>query len=725
MTSAAVAPAKRWARARTPTVLQMEAVECGAAALGIVLGHFGRHVPLEALRIECGVSRDGSKTGNLLRVARKFGLEAKAYKMEVEGVRATEPPLIAFWNFNHFLVVEGFGRNKVYLNDPSCGPRTVTSEEFDRSFTGVVLGFRPGPGFTPGGERESLTAALRGRLRGSRIALAFVIATGLALIGPGLLVPTLGRVLVDEVLVGGAALWAPAILLSLALTAVLRGALVALQKRYLGRLETRLALSMASRFMWHVLRLPVEFFTQRYAGDVTMRVLLNDQIARLLSGELATNVLHLFTIAFYAVILILYDRALGAFCIAVAAVNMILLYRVARRRADQNLALQLDIARLHSTAIGGLLTIETIKATGGEPEFFARWSGFQARVVNGQQRFGESTAMLAAAPPLLSALATIATLGFGALRVMDGQLSMGFLVAFQSLMASFLLPVNELVRLASNLQEAHSGLRRLDDVLRYRLDDAWAGAPGGDDAPGERLGGRLELRGVSFGHNRLEPPLIDGFDLALRPGSRVALVGGSGSGKSTIARLVAGLYRPWSGDIWFDGRPRSAVPRAVQAQGMAMVDQEIFLFEGSVRDNLTLWDATIPEAQIVEAARDAEIHDDIAARPGGYDHIVEEGGRNFSGGQRQRLEIARALVTRPAILVLDEATSALDPHTEAVIDANLRRRGCTCLIVAHRLSTIRDCDEIVVLERGRVVERGRHEDLLCAGGAYARLIGTT
>ncbi|HEU4730737.1 MAG TPA: NHLP family bacteriocin export ABC transporter peptidase/permease/ATPase subunit, partial [Kofleriaceae bacterium] len=707
----------------------MEAVECGAAALGIVLGHFGRYVPLELLRIECGVSRDGSKTGNVLRVARKFGLEAKAYKMEVEGIRASEPPLIVFWNFNHFLVVEGFGRNKVHLNDPSTGPRTVSLEEFDRSFTGVVLSFRPGPNFTPGGERESLAASLGGRLRGSRIAFTFVVATGIALIGPGLLVPTLGRVLVDEVLVGGAVLWAPAILLSLALTAVLRGALVALQKRYLGRLETRLALSMASRFMWHVLRLPVEFFTQRYAGDVTQRVLLNDQVARLLSGDLAANVLNLFTIAFYAAILILYDRVLGLFCVAVAVINMILLYRVARRRADQNLALQLDIARLHSTGIGGLQTIETIKATGSEAEFFARWTGFQAKVINGQQRFGQATVMLAAAPPLLSSLATIATLGLGALRVMDGQLSMGLLVAFQSLMASFLLPVNELVRLASTLQEAHSGLRRLDDALRYRLDDAWAGEPAlaapadelaasderatddraaddraaddraGGDATGARLGGLVELRGVTFGYNRLEPPLIEGFDLTLRPGSRVALVGGSGSGKSTIARLVAGLYRPWSGEIRFDGQPRSAVPRAVQAQGMAMVDQEIFLFEGSVRDNLTLWDATLPEAQILEAARDAEIHDDIAARPGGYDHIVEEGGRNFSGGQRQRLEIARALVTRPAILVLDEATSALDTETERAVQQafDMLAEGRTTITIAHRLSTVRAADQIVVL----------------------------
>jgi NHLM bacteriocin system ABC transporter peptidase/ATP-binding protein len=729
---------------RTPTVLQMEAVECGAAALGIILGYHGRHVALEKLRAECGVSRDGSKASNLVKVARGYGLEARVFRMELAGIQATPPPLVVFWDFRHFLVVEGFGRDCAYVNDPATGPRRVSLEEFDRAFTGLALAFTPGPEFRRGGERPSVPRALARRLSGTRTAFVFVLLAGLGLIGPGLLVPTLGRVFVDEVLVGGAVLWGPAILLSLALTAVLRGVLTALQKRYLGRLETRLALTSASAFLGHVLRLPMEFFTQRYAGDVSRRVMLNDVVARLLAGQLATNLLGLVALTFYAALMIAYDALLGLLCVAVATLNLLLLYRVTRLRADQSLALQSDLGRLHATAIGGLQTIETLKATGGEAEFFERFAGVQARVMNGQQRLGTTGVLLGAVPPLLSALSAITVLGVGALRVLDGHLSLGLLVAFQSLMASFFQPVNELVRLAGSMQEAHGHLSRLEDVLRYDADASLArtgmiaeGTPApvtatsasaassraaGPAMPARRLQGAVELRGVTFGYSRLEPPLIVDFELVLQPGSRVALVGGSGSGKSTLARLVTGLYSPWAGEVLFDGRPRHAWPREWLVQSLAAVDQDIFLFHGSVRENLTLWDASVPEALLIEAARDACIHDEITARPGAYESLVEEGGLNFSGGQRQRLELARALVGRPSVLVLDEATSALDARTEARLDRALRRRGCTCLIVAHRLSTIRDCDEIVVLDRGRVAERGVHAQLLAADGLYASLV---
>lgn len=727
-------------RVRTPTVLQMEAVECGAAALGIVLGYWGRYVPLEKLRADCGVSRDGSKASNLVKVAREYGLDVRVFRLELAGIQGMRPPLIVFWDFRHFLVVEGFGKDCAYINDPASGPRRVGLGEFDRSFTGLALQFVPGPQFQRGGERPSVVRALRRRLSGTRSAFVFVVLAGLALIGPGLLVPTLGRVFVDEVLVGGAVLWGPAILLSLALTAALRAVLSGLQKRYLGRLETRLALSSTSQFLWHVLRLPMEFFTQRYAGDLSRRVLLNDVVARLLAGQLATNLLGLVALAFYATLMILYDALLGWLCVAVAALNLLLLYRVTRLRADQSLALQGDSGRLHATAIGGLQTIETLKATGGEAEFFERFAGVQARVMNGQQRMGVTGVLLGAVPPLLSAFSAAAVLGVGALRVLEGQLSLGLLVAFQSLMASFFQPVNELVRLASSIQEAHGHLSRLEDVLRYEPAPAFVAPPAAVRKPPSeeravvapvaprvavgrrRLRGEVELRGVTFGYSRLEAPLIVDFDLLLPPGSRVALVGGSGSGKSTLARLVSGLYRPWQGEVLFDGRPHQAWPRDVLVQSLAVVDQDVFLFHGTVRENLTLWDASVPEAALIEAARDACLHDEITARAGAYDSLVEEGGLNFSGGQRQRLELARALVSRPSMLVLDEATSALDVRTEARLDAALRRRGCTCLIVAHRLSTIRDCDEIVVLDRGRVVERGTHARLLAADGLYANLV---
>lgn len=711
---------------RTPTVLQMEAVECGAAALAIVLAHFGRWVPLEELRIACGVSRDGSKASNMVKAAREYGLEAKGYKREPQTLRGVQPPMILHWNFNHFVVLEGFRKGRVHLNDPAVGPRVVTEEELDQAFTGVVLTFKPGPEFQKRGEPPRLWSALRQRLVGTRAALAFVILAGLALVVPGLVVPVFSKVFVDGVLLEGRRDWLPPLLLGMGATALMMGLLTWLQQTYLLRLETRMAVAGSSRFLWHVLRLPTEFFSQRFAGDISSRVGINDRVAQLLSRDLATNVLGAAMIVFFAVFLFRYDPVLTLVGIAIVSLNVAALRYVSRKRVDGNRRLLQDQGKLMGTAIGGLQTIETLKATGGESDLFTRWSGYQAKVVNGRQELERYTQMLDAVPPLLAAVNTALILGLGGLRVMNGTLSLGGLVAFQILMASFIAPVTRLVNLGGRLQMVEGDMNRLDDVLRYRIDESVGQGPDEPVPEGEpvKLSGTLELRGISFGYSRLDPPLIDGFDLVLKPGARVALVGGSGSGKSTIAKLVTGLYKPWSGEVLLDGRRRSVIPARVVANSLATVDQSVFLFEGSVRENLTLWDSTVPLPEVVAAAKDACIHEEIAARPGGYDSPVEEGGMNWSGGQRQRLEIARALVGRPSLLVLDEATSALDPLTEAAIDQNLRRRGCTCLIIAHRLSTIRDADEIIVLERGKVVQRGTHDELKGIEGPYARLIST-
>jgi NHLM bacteriocin system ABC transporter peptidase/ATP-binding protein len=715
-------------RARTPTVLQMEAVECGAAALGIVLASFGRWAPLEELRIACGVSRDGSKASNVVKAARQYGLEAKGFKKEPQSLRTIRPPMILHWNFNHFVVLEGFsgqrGKGRVHLNDPATGPRQVTEEELDQAFTGVVLTFQPGPGFEKKGEPPRLIPALRRRLEGTRAALAFVLLSGVALVLPGLAIPVFSKVFVDSVLLESRRDWLPPLLLAMGLAALMTGALTWLQQAYLLRLETRMAVGASSRFLWHVLRLPTEFFSQRYAGDISSRVAINDRVAQLLSRDLATSALGALMIVFFAAILFQYDAVLTLVGIATVSLNVVALRLVSRKRVDGNRRLAQDQGKLLGTAIGGLQTIETLKATGGESDLFTRWAGYQAKVVNGRQDLERYTQMLDAVPPLLAAVNTALILGIGGLRVMNGDMTLGGLVAFQLLMALFIAPVNRLVSLGGRLQMVEGDMNRLDDVMRYRMDPALAGlgeAPADDGAP-VKLAGRLELRKVSFGYSRLDPPLIEGLSLSLKPGSRVALVGGSGSGKSTIARLVTGLYQPWEGEIFFDGRSRSEVPPGVMTNSLASVDQNVFLFEGSVRENLTLWDSTIPLPEVVSAAKDACIHDEIAARPGGYESSVEEGGANWSGGQRQRLEIARALVGRPTLLVLDEATSALDPTTESRIDDALRRRGCTCLIVAHRLSTIRDADEIIVLEGGKAVQRGTHDELKTAGGPYARLI---
>jgi NHLM bacteriocin system ABC transporter peptidase/ATP-binding protein len=714
---------RRPRRVKTPTVLQMEAVECGAAALGSVLGYYGRVVPLEELRVECGVSRDGSVAGNILRAARRYGLRAQGYQSEPDGLRELPLPMIIHWNFNHYLVVEGFRRDKVFLNDPARGPRIVSAAEFDQSFTGVAMVFEPTDDFVREGERRGIARSLGARLRGARLALVYVVLASLALIIPGLIIPTFARVFIDEILVTERANWLAPLLLVMGFTALARALLTWLQQRYLLRLETRIALSESARFFWHILRLPIAFFTQRFGGEIGYRVEINDRVAQVVSEEIATTLLNVVLIAFYALLMFQYSTILAGIGVGIALLNTLALRYVSRQRVDVNQRLLQERGKLVATAMNGLQTIETLKATGAESDFFTQWAGYQAKTLNAQQELGRYSQLLSVVPTFLTAINTTAILALGALLILRGEMSMGLLVAFQSLMASFLEPVNQMVNLGGRLQEVEGDLNRLDDVLRYDADAQVKDADATpDNAANAKLSGTIELRGVTFGYSPLAPPLIEGLNLTIKPGQRVALVGGSGSGKSTISRLVAGLYVPWEGEVLFDGQPRAALPRYLITNSLALVDQEIFLFEGTVRENLTLWDHTVAETSIIRAAKDAAIHDEIIERPDGYDHIIEEGGRNFSGGQRQRMEIARALVGNPTILILDEATSALDTLTEKIIDDNLRRRGCTCLIVAHRLSTIRDCDEIIVLEQGKVVQRGTHDELRQQDGPYLRLV---
>lgn len=712
---------KRW---KVPTMLQMEAVECGAASLGMILAYYQLYLPLEELRVNCGVSRDGSKASNLLKAARKYGLEAKGFRKEPQALKDLEGPAIIHWNFNHFLVLEGFKDGKVYLNDPASGPMVVSEEEFDESYTGVVLTFKVTPSFKKGGSKPSMVKAIMKRVKGSEIALTYVILVGLAMVIPGLLIPIFSKIFVDDILLGGSTTWLKALLWGMGITAVLRGLLTWIQEYYLLRLETKIALSTSGKFLWHVLRLPISFFQQRYIGDISIRMQSNDTVANILSGQFASCVLDFVMIIFYFFLMLQYDILLTMVGLLVAVANVAYLNFVSSKREDLNAKLVQDYGKLQGTAMSGLQIIETLKATGSESDFFSKWAGYQAKTLNAEQKIGVSNQLLSATPSLLSSFTNTLVLILGGFRILNGYMTVGMLVAFQSLMSSFMGPVNNLVSLGGELQALKGDMNRLDDVLKHPVEVQDIKEEGIEDIEKieDKLEGYVELKDVTFGYSPLEPPLIENFSLKLQPGARVALVGGSGSGKSTVAKIISGLHTPWSGEVLFDGKRREEIPRKVLNNSLAVVDQDITMFEGTIKDNITLWGTTIPELDIVRAAKDAAIHNDITARTGGYQHQLVEGGSNFSGGQRQRLEIARALAGNPSILILDEATSALDPITEKIVDDSIRRRGCTCIIVAHRLSTIRDCDEIIVLEQGKIVERGNHHTLMNADGYYKRLI---
>ncbi|MUG95837.1 NHLP family bacteriocin export ABC transporter peptidase/permease/ATPase subunit [Scytonema sp. UIC 10036] len=716
-------------RVKTPTILQMEAVECGAAALGIILAYYRKIVPLAELRQSCGVSRDGSKASNMIKAARDYGMQAKGFKKQLAQLQKLHPPYIVFWNFNHFLVVEGFKKDWVYLNDPATGPRRVSFNEFDEAYTGVVLVMEPGPEFQRGGRKPSLVGALIDRLQNSWGAILYCLLAGFFLVIPGLVLPVFNQIFVDNVLVENRTEWLRPLIFGMALAAIVQAWLTLLQRQFLRKLNIKLSVEMSGQFLHHILRLPVGFYAQRFAGEISSRININTKVAEVLSGQLARTVIDTVMVVFYAIVMFAYDGVLTALSITFAAINILTLQWVSRHRTDIYMRTIQDRGQVAGTEIAALQSMETLKASALESDFFSRWSGCYTKFANGSQELGITNQLLGVLPPFLTGLSSLSILVIGGLRVMDGHLSIGMLVAFQSLMTNFLTPVNSLVNFGSTLQELEGDLNRLDDVLRNPTDPELENqnfhistAKPLQYASSCQLKGYVELKNVTFGYSRTENPLIQDLSFQLKPGQRVALVGGSGSGKSTVAKLVAGLYQPWAGKILFDGIPREQIPRAILANSLAMVEQEIFLYAGTVGDNLTLWDNTIPHSQLVRACKDAAIHEAILALPGGYEGNLLEGAVNLSGGQRQRLEIARALVNNPTILVMDEATSALDAETEKIIDRNLRYRGCSCIIVAHRLSTIRDCDEIIVLEQGKVVQRGTHQEMSQLDGYYTQLI---
>jgi NHLM bacteriocin system ABC transporter peptidase/ATP-binding protein len=707
---------------KTPALLQMEAVECGAASLGIILSYYGLVKPLEELRQQCGVNRDGSNAANILKAGRRYRMEARGFRSNAENLAKEHMPLIIHWNFNHFLVLEGFKGGKACLNDPASGHRKVSAEEFRKSFTGVALSLKPGSDFKKGGRKFSVVSEVARRLMTEKSALIFVFIIGLMMIVPSLAQPVFNQIFIDDILSLEHADWILNLLLAMGIACFLDGALNMLRSWCLVKWQTKLTIAGSSSFFTHVMKLPMVFFQQRFSGEIAIRVSFNERVANVLTGDAATAVLDLFVTLFYLALLLQYSVSLTIIGVSFSLLNLLLMFLMRKRLLEISLKIQQDAGKTSGTAVGGLQIIETLKANGNEADFFCKWAGHNAKYAQGQQEMHMASQAMVIGPALLNAINTALIMLIGGFQIMDGVMSAGIFTAFRSLMGNFQAPLGKLMSLGSTLQQTEMQMQRLNDVLRYDADDVFYPKAPPKPIGKNKLTGLVELRDVTFGYSPIEPPLIENFNLTLEPGRWVALVGGSGSGKSTVARIVTGLQREWSGRILFDGFERRELPCDVIVNSLASVDQDIYMFSGTVNENLSLFNPFTLQSDIVSAAKDAAIHDDITNLDGGYDHRINEGGVNFSGGQRQRLEIARALACNPSILIFDEATSALDPVTEETVMTNIRRRGCACLMVAHRLSAFRDCDEIIVLRYGKVVQRGTHNEMIAVDGPYSRLV---
>lgn len=721
---------------RTPTVLQMEATECGAASLSILLQHYGRYVPLTQLRERCGVSRDGSDAANLILAARSFGLEAKGFKKGIAALETLKPPAILFWEFNHFLVFEGFQGDRVALNDPAMGPRRVSREEFDRSYTGIVLTMKPGPEFERGGAAPSVWPIVLRRLLSEPAGALFLLVTGLLLILPQLVMPVFAQIYLDEVIGNNMNNWLKPMLWAMALTIGIQVVLQHLQLVGSRRLEKRLTRRFAIGFEHQILALPERFYSQRHASDIARRMSINASIAEFIGGQLIPTVTGLVLLVFYLILTFLYSPWLGLLIMGTTSINALVVQINLRAQRDASLSLEKDAAKSDAVVVSTMRDIETIKAAAIEHDVFRRFAGYQSRLLNTLQNLQLRNAKLRLIPSAMTTLNEVAVLLLGFLLVIRGQLTLGMLLAAQAIAFSLKGQIEAVIGFVQQLPGFESSVLRLEDVLEQARDPLLLNGttrevPGVEGAElvnslaTTRLSGRIEIRDLHFGFVAIQPPLIHGLSLIIQPGMHVALVGGSGSGKSTLAKLIAGLHQPTRGEILFDGHSLLAIPRSIAVSSLAMVQQDIQLYGCSVRDNLSLWNRAIKERDLLQACRDAAILDVVLGLPDGLDSQLSEGGRNLSGGQRQRLELARALVQNPSILIMDEATSALDADTEHQVITNLRHRGCTQVIVAHRLSTIRDADLILVMDQGMVIQQGTHKDLIAEPDSpYSQLLKT-
>ena len=707
--------------AKVPVVMQMEALECGAASLAMICAYYNKWIPLEQIRVDCGVSRDGANAKNLLVAARSYGFTAKGYRYEPDDLKKNGKfPCIIHWNFNHFVVLDGFKGKKAVINDPAKGNYTVSMETFDKSFTGICLMFEPNENFVPSGKRKSVLSFAVKRLSGAKVAVAFVVFTTLISALIGVITPAFSRIFMDRLLTHESPDWFYPFLIALSAMSALQLVISALETYYSNRINGKLATVGSSTFLWKVLHLPMEFFSQRLAGDIQGRQGSNAGIANSVVNTFAPLALNAIMMVFYLVVMIRYSWILTLVGLSSLVINAWMSSIISKKRVNITRVSMRDAGKLAGATVAGVEMIETIKASGAENGFFERWAGYQASVNAQKVKYAKINQYLGMIPSVVSTITGIVVLTLGVWFAMEGTFTVGMIMAFQGVLSSFSAPAATFISAGQTIQEMRTQMERVEDVMEYREDDCYKTEV--KEESFAKLSGNIELKNITFGYSRLSEPVIRDFSLTVKPGQRVALVGTSGCGKSTISKLVSGLYQPWSGEILYDGKHLSEIDRDVFTGSLAVVDQEITLFEGTIAENIKMWDNSIEDFEMIMAARDSQLHEEIMRRDGGYNYRIAEGGKDFSGGQRQRLEIARVLAQDPSIIILDEATSALDAKTEYDLVKAVKDRGITCIVVAHRLSTIRDCDEIIVLDHGVTVERGTHEELYAKGGKYTQLV---
>lgn len=709
--------------AKTPVVMQMETLECGAACLTMVLAYYGKWIPLEQVRRDCGVSRDGSNAKSILKAARNYGLSAFGFRYEPEELRQEGYfPAIIHWDFNHFVVLCGFKGNKAIINDPSRGTVAVDMETFDASFTGITIMIEPTEEFVPSGHPKSVYGFAKKRLQGTGTAIAFVIITTLISSLIGMINGGFSRVFLDYILPGNNPKWVIPFIVGASGIAAIQIIIGIIETICSLRLSGKFAIEGNASYMWKVLRMPMEFFSQRMSGDIQQRQETNASIADVIINTLAPQVLNAVMMVFYLVVMIRISPILTLIGVVSIVINAFVGAAISRKRINITRVMMKDAGKLGSATVSGIQMIETIKSSGAENGFFEKWAGFQAGVNTQNVRYARLNQLLGIIPQIVMGITSASVLLTGIYLVIKGNFTAGMVTQFQAYLTMFTSPAMQLINAGQLFQEMRTDMERIEDVMEYPDDPNYNDKAINEETSYAKLSGQIEMKNVTFGYSPLAEPLIRDFNLTVKPGSKVAFVGSSGCGKSTLSKLISGLYNPWSGDILFDGKHINEIDRSVFTGSLAVVDQEIILFEDPISDNIKMWDNSIENFEMILAARDAQIHEDIVQRDGGYDHKLIEKGRDFSGGQRQRLEIARVLAQDPTIIILDEATSALDAKTEHDVVRAISDRGITCIVVAHRLSTIRDCDEIIVLEHGEVVERGTHEELYAKNGFYTKLV---